>query len=98
MCLVHGSYPRYKAVDGLQNDIFRGSGVGGAGKGCGLHAAIVRICGHHSTKRTMPMSAYADSDFDNSRCPSDVSDTKLTNTDDSFRDPLPTVHGPAPCV
>ena len=24
-----------------------------------------------------------DSDFENSRCPSDVSDTKLTNTDDS---------------
>ena len=40
-------------------------------------AAIVRICGHHSTKRTMPMSAYADSDLENSRCPSDVSDTKL---------------------
>ena len=46
--------------------------------------AIVRICGHHSTKRTMPMSAYADSDFENSRCPSDVLDTKLTNTDDSL--------------
>ena len=46
-------------------------------------AATVRICGHHSTKRTMPMSIYADSDFENLRCPSDVSDTKLTNTDDS---------------
>ena len=31
----------------------------------------------------MPMSAYADSDFENSHYPSDVSDTKLTNTDDS---------------
>ena len=35
-------------------------------------------------KRTMPMSAYVDSDFENLRCPSDVSDTKLTNTDDSL--------------
>ena len=84
MCLVHGSYPRYKAVDGLQSNSFRGSGVGGAGKGCGLHAANVRICGHHSTKRTMPMFAYADLDFENWRCLSDVSDTKLTNTDDSL--------------
>ena len=35
-------------------------------------------------KHTMPMSAYADSDFENLRCPSDASDTKLTNTDDSL--------------
>ena len=47
-------------------------------------AAIVRICGHHSTKRTMPISAYADLDFENSCCPSDVLDAKLTNTDDSL--------------
>ena len=47
-------------------------------------AAIVRICGHHSTKRTMPMFAYADSDFENLRCPSNISDTKLMNTDDSL--------------
>ena len=45
-----------------------------------LLVAIVRICGHHPTKHMMP---DADSDFENSRCPSDVSDTKLTNTDDS---------------
>ena len=32
----------------------------------------------------MPMSAYADYDFENSRCPSDVLDTKLTNTDGSL--------------
>ena len=32
----------------------------------------------------MPMSAYADLDFENLRCSSDVSDTKLTNTDDSL--------------
>ena len=50
-------------------------------------AAIVHICGHHLTKRTMPVSAYEDSDFENSRCPSEVSDTKLTNTDDSLAIP-----------
>ena len=32
----------------------------------------------------IPMSAYVDSDFENLRCPSDVLDTKLTNTDDSL--------------
>ena len=32
----------------------------------------------------MPMSAYADSDFENSRCPSEVWDMKLTNTDSSL--------------
>ena len=34
-------------------------------------------------KCSMPMSAYADSDFENLRCPSDVSDTKLMSTDGS---------------
>ena len=35
-------------------------------------------------KRTMPMSAYVDSDFEISHCPSNVSDTKPMNTDGSL--------------
>ena len=45
---------------------------------------IVCICVHHSAKGTMPMSAYVDSDFENLRCPSDVLDSKQTNTDGSL--------------
>ena len=32
----------------------------------------------------MPMSPYADSDFKNLHCPSDVTDTKLMDTDGSL--------------
>ena len=38
-------------------------------------------------KHAMPMYAYADSDFENSCCQSDILDTKLTNTDDFQRIP-----------
>ena len=35
-------------------------------------------------KRTLPIFTYEDSDFENLRCPNDVSDMKLTITDDSL--------------